>query len=44
MGVLGFTLACQQEFADSRMCASEEIVNTQTVPASLAGSAWFRPA
>jgi hypothetical protein len=42
-GVLGFTLACQQEFALSRMCTSEEIVNTQTVPTSLAGSAWVRP-
>jgi hypothetical protein len=42
-GTLAFTLACQQEFALSRMCTSEEIVNTQTVPTSLSGPAWVRP-
>jgi hypothetical protein len=42
-GTLGFTLACQQEFPLSRMCTSEEIVNTQTVPTSLSGPAWVRP-
>jgi hypothetical protein len=43
-GVLGFTLACQQEFANSRMCTSLEILETTAVPAGLAGEAWVRPA
>jgi hypothetical protein len=42
-GVLGFTLACQQEFADSRMCTSLEILETTKVPGGLAGEAWVRP-
>ena len=42
-GVLAFTLACQAEFAESRMCTSEEILNTIDVPADLAGTAWVRP-
>jgi hypothetical protein len=41
-GVLGFTAACQQEFAASRMCTTTEILETQTVPAGLAGYAWVR--
>lgn len=42
-GVLGFTLACQQQFANSRMCTSLEILETTKVPAGLAGEAWVRP-
>jgi hypothetical protein len=42
-GVLGFTSACQQEFANSRMCTSVEVLETTTVPAGLVGEAWVRP-
>ena len=43
-GVLAFTVACQAEFeAGSRMCTSEEVLNTVTVPTALSGSAWVRP-
>ena len=42
-GVLGFTLNCQAEFPDSRMCTSQEVMETVTVPGSLTGSAWVRP-
>jgi hypothetical protein len=42
-GVLGLTLACQAEFTGSRMCTSEEVMNTVTVPSPLVGSAWVRP-
>jgi hypothetical protein len=42
-GVLAFTLACQQEFANSRMCSSLEILETDAVPGGLAGEAWVRP-
>lgn len=42
-GVLGFTLACQQEFPRSRMCSSLEILETTTVPSGLVGDAWVRP-
>jgi hypothetical protein len=42
-GVLAFTLACQSEFADSRMCTSEEVLNTVDVPMALSGTAWVRP-
>ena len=31
-GVLGFALTCQQEFLDSRMCTSKEIMDTISVP------------
>ncbi len=42
-GVLAFTLACQSAFPGSRMCSSEEIVQTVTVPSGLSGGAWVRP-
>ena len=42
-GILGFTLACQAEFAESRFCTSEEVINTTDVPVGLIGSAWVRP-
>ena len=44
-GVLAFTVACQAELgAVSRMCTSQEVLDTVTVPGSLTGSAWVRPA
>jgi len=42
-GVLGMTVACQQEFAGSRMCSSVEVMETVQVPVDLAGIAWVRP-
>ena len=42
-GVLGFTLACQAEFAGSRMCTSNEAMNTLAVPSGLVDRAWVRP-
>lgn len=42
-GGLGFTLACQAEFPGSRMCTSEEVLNTVSLPAGLGGPAWVRP-
>jgi hypothetical protein len=42
-GVLGFTLACQAEFPGSRMCTSQEVMETTSLPESLAGDAWVRP-
>ncbi len=42
-GVLGFTLACQAEFPASRMCTSQEVLETVTVPTNLIGDAWVRP-
>ena len=42
-GVLGMTIACQQEFSDSRMCSSVEVMETVVVPLDLAGIAWVRP-
>lgn len=42
-GVLGFTLACQAQFAGSRMCSSAEVMNTVDVPAGLSSLAWVRP-
>ena len=41
-GVLGYTRACQQEFPESRMCTSVEVLETTDVPA-LSGDAWVRP-
>ena len=31
-GILGFALACQEEFAGSRMCSTIEVVETVDVP------------
>ena len=42
-GVLGFTLECQKEFPESRMCTSEEVMETTAVPSSLQFTAWLRP-
>jgi hypothetical protein len=42
-GVLAFTLACQEEFPESRMCTSAEVMNTVEVPEDLEGTAWVRP-
>ena len=44
-GVLGFTEACQVEFAESRMCTSVEVMRTTELPIlPEAASAWVRPA
>lgn len=43
-GVLGFTLACQAEFPGSRMCTTEEVMETTLVPANPSSEAWVRPA
>ena len=42
-GVLGFTVACEAEFFESRMCTSEEVLNSVGIPAGIVGSAWVRP-
>ena len=42
-GVLAFTLACQADFADSRMCTSVEVMQTVNVPSGLSSDAWVRP-
>lgn len=48
-GVLGFTAACQAEFdtqfPGSRMCSSDEVMETSTLPTGLPASdfAWVRP-
>ncbi len=41
--MLGFTLACQDEFPGSRMCTSVEVMETTEVPVGLTGDAWVRP-
>jgi len=43
-GVLALTAACQADLgAASRMCTSEEVLDTVTLPAALSGNAWVRP-
>ena len=43
-GVLGFTRGCQAEFGLSRMCTSEEVVETVDVPnVATSDPAWVRP-
>lgn len=42
-GYLGFTTACEAEFPNTRMCASEEVIGTRRIPEGLAGTAWVRP-
>ena len=42
-GVLDFTLACQAEFPESRMCNSVEVMETIRVPGDLSGHGWVRP-
>ena len=41
-GLLNLTRACHSEFAGSRMCTSEEILNTVNPPAT-SRSGWVRP-
>lgn len=43
-GVFRMTSACQQSFEASRMCTSEEVMNTVTIPTLTAQNAWVRPA
>ncbi len=43
-GVFGMTEACQASFPASRMCTSEEVMNTVTIPDLDAQNAWVRPA
>ena len=42
-GVLELTLACQNDYVDSRMCTSVEVMQTVNVPGGLSGDAWVRP-
>ena len=42
-GVIGFTRACQNEFAGSRMCTSVEVMESVILPDGLIGEAWVRP-
>ena len=44
-GVLGFTLACQDEFPNSRLCQLEDLWNTTQVPDLTIGTsqAWIDP-
>lgn len=42
-GVLGFTHACQQQFPNTRMCTSREVMATTGLPVGLTGQAWVRP-
>ncbi len=43
-GVFAMTKACQEDFPESRMCTSEEVMNTVTIPSITAQNAWVRPA
>ncbi len=43
-GILNYTLACQAEFARSRMCSVTELLRTRNVPRRLADTyAWIQP-
>lgn len=42
-GVFTFALACQTEFPASRMCASEEVLDTVVIPEISAERAWVHP-
>ena len=42
-GVFGMTKACQDDFPESRMCTSEEVMNTVTIPTVNGNNAWVRP-
>lgn len=42
-GALALTAACQAQFPGTRMCTSEEVMNSRTVPGGLTGTAWVRP-
>jgi hypothetical protein len=39
-GLLGFTAACQAQYPGTRLCTSQEVIRTTTIPAGLSGSAW----
>ncbi len=41
--VFGFTRTCAAEFPRSRMCTSQEVLDTVSLPRSLQGDAWVRP-
>jgi hypothetical protein len=43
-GVFRMTAACQQDFEASRVCTSEEVMNTVEIPELSAQNAWVRPA
>jgi len=43
-GVITYTRACQQDFPDSRMCTTEEFLNTTDYPeVESSGFGWIRP-
>ena len=42
-GILDMSRACQEIWAQSRMCTSEEVMSTVTMPAGHAEAAWVRP-
>ena len=43
-GVLGMTALCHADFAGSRMCTSEEVLNSEAIyPISTTEAAWVRP-
>lgn len=41
-GPLDLALACQLDYADSRVCLKSEIGNTVNVPVGLSGEAWVK--
>jgi hypothetical protein len=42
-GVLGMTQTCEATFASSRMCTTQEIIETASLPELTPGDAWVRP-
>jgi len=42
-GILAFNTMCNAEFPGSRMCISEELMNTVNPPQDYSGDAWIRP-
>jgi hypothetical protein len=42
--MFGLTRACQAEFPGSRVCSSQEVLQTTAIPNGLEGDAWVRPA
>ncbi len=42
-GYLAMSAACQAEFAATRMCSTQEILETRRIPSGLDGPAWVRP-
>ena len=41
-GVLAFSLACGQEIPDARLCSTEEVLESNSIPSDLAGAGWVR--